>query len=162
MQNYYNNSFCTSQVLCTVISVLPIFEEHYYFPSNAHIHCVQPDFKLFSQHLWFQSFLSGYLCLVVVTKLFCHKVAGVKCLSSAPNTWRGCRSCFSAVIQLEYALAQILIAINVCRGSIPQAFFVLHPAARNRSLKNAQLAITLYYRLFVYICMHAQSRNDAL
>ena len=49
--------------------------------------------------------------------------------------------------------------IKVCRGSIPLAFFVLHPAAtRNRSLKAAKLAITLHSRLFVYIRMSAHSR----
>ena len=53
--------------------------------------------------------------------------------------------------------------IKVCRGSIPLAFFVLHPAAtRNRSLKAAKLAITLYSHLFVYIRMYAHSRYDVL
>ena len=47
----------------------------------------------------------------------------------------------------------------MCRGFIPQVFFVLHPAeAWNRSLKGAKLAITLFSRLFVYIHMHAQSQ----
>ena len=36
--------------------------------------------------------------------------------------------------------------IIVRRGSIPQVFFVLHPAeAQNRSLKDAKLAITFNY-----------------
>ena len=84
-------------------------------------------------------------------------------MNSAPNTWRGRRSRFSAVVQLESTLTQILITITVCRGFVPQVFFVLHPAeARNRSLKGTKLAITLYSRLFVYIRMHAQSRNDVL
>ena len=84
-------------------------------------------------------------------------------LSSALNTWKDCRSCFSAVVQLESALVQILIMITVCKGSAPQVFFVLHPVeARNCSLKGAKLAITLHSRLFVYICMYAQSRNDIL
>ena len=84
-------------------------------------------------------------------------------MSSAPNTWRGRRSHFSAVVQLESALAQILITITVCRGSVPQVFFISHPAeARNHSLKGAKLAITLYSRLFVYIRMHTQSQNDVL
>ena len=75
----------------------------------------------------------------------------------------GSRSHFSAVVQLESALAQILITITVCRGSIPQVFFVLHPAeAQIHSLKGAKPAITLHGRLFMYIRMHAQSRNDAL
>ena len=100
------------------------------------------------------TFLSGHSGLVVVTK-FCHKVAEAKCLGSAQNTWRGCHGCFSAVIQLESALVQILIAIKVYRSSIPQAFFVLHPAAAwNRSLKSAKLASTLYNRLFVYMRVH--------
>ena len=65
--------------------------------------------------------------------------------------------------ELKSALAQILIIITVCKGSVPQVFFVLHPAeAQNHSLKGAKLAITLYSRLFVYIRMHAQSRNDVL
>ena len=47
----------------------------------------------------------------------------------------------------------ILIAIKVCRGSIPQPFFELHPAAAwNRSLKGAKLASTLYNRLLVHMC----------
>ena len=79
-------------------------------------------------------------------------------MSSVPNTWRGRRSRFSAVVQLESTLAQILITITLCSGSVPQVFFVLHlVVAWNRSLKGAKLAITLYIRLFVYIRMHAQS-----
>ena len=65
--------------------------------------------------------------------------------------------------QVESAVARILVVIKVCRGSIPLAFFVLHPAAtQNRSLKTAKLAITLYSRLFVYIRMYAHSRYDVL
>ena len=53
--------------------------------------------------------------------------------------------------------------IKVRRGSIPLAFFVLHPAAtQNRSLKAARLAIALYGRLFVYMRMYAHSRYDVL
>ena len=60
-------------------------------------------------------------------------------------------------------LREFLVVIKVCRGSIPLAFFVLHPAATwNRSLKAAKLAITLYSRLFVYIRMYAHSRYDVL
>ena len=141
-------------MLHTVISVLPVFEECVYFPSSANKHCVQPDYKPFPQNLGFYAFLSGYSCLVVVKKFFCHKVTGVKCLSSAPNTWKHCRSCFSAVIQLDSALEQILIAIKVCRGSFPQEFFVLHlAAASNHSLKGATLAITLHS------CLYACTRN---
>ena len=52
----------------------------------------------------------------------------------------------AAVVQFKFALAQILIMIIVRRGSIPQVFFVLHPAeAQNRSLKDAKLAITFNY-----------------
>ena len=84
-------------------------------------------------------------------------------MSEHSTKYLGCHSCFSTIIQLESALALILIAIKVCIGSIPQAFFVLHlAAAQNRSLKGAKLAITLYRHLFVYIRMHTQSRNDAL
>ena len=96
-------------------------------------------------------------------KFFCFEVALAKCLSSAPNTWRGLHSCFSAVLYFESALEQTLIAINVCRGSIPQAFFVLHQAAtRNCSLKGVKLAITLYSCLFVYIHMQPHLRDDVL
>ena len=74
-------------------------------------------------------------------------------MNSAPNTWRGRRSRFSAVVQLKSALAQILTTITV-----PQVFFVLHPAeAQNRSLKGVKLAIILYH-LCTYACMH----NDVL
>ena len=77
--------------------------------------------------------------------------------------WGGHHTRFSAVVQLESAFAQILITITVCRGHIPQVFFVLHPAeALNHSLKGAKLAITLNSRSFVYIHMHAQSQNDVL
>ena len=44
----YNNLFCTNQVIYTVVSVLPIFEERGYFLSGAHMHRVQLDYKLFS------------------------------------------------------------------------------------------------------------------
>ena len=53
--------------------------------------------------------------------------------------------------------------IKVCRDSIPLAFFVLHPAAtRNRSLKAAKLAITLYSRLFVYMRIRDMTFYDAI
>ena len=81
----------------------------------------------------------------------------------SPEYLEGPLQRFSAVVQFESALVRILITITVYRGSIPQIFFVLHPAeAQNRSLKDAKLAITLYNRLFAYIRMHTQSRNDGL
>ena len=74
--------------------------------------------------------------------------------SGYATAWRGSRgrrSRFSVVVQLKSALAQILTTITV-----PQVFFVLHPAeAQNRSLKGAKLAIILYSRSFVYIYTHA-------
>ena len=82
-------------------------------------------------------------------------------MSSALNT--GGAVAVSVVLQLESTLAQILITITVCRGSIPQVFFIFHPAeARNHSLKGAKLACILYSRLFMYIRLHAQSQNDVL
>ena len=99
----------------------------------------------------------------MVTKFFCHNITRGKCFELSIEYLEGRRSCFSAVEQFKFALAQILITITVCKGSVPQVFFVLHPAeAQNRSLKGAKLAITLYSRLFVYIRMHVQSRNDVL
>ena len=48
-----DNLFCTSQVLCTVVSVLPVFVERGYFPFMHHVASHSRIISFFPQHLWF-------------------------------------------------------------------------------------------------------------